>query len=480
MISYLNTEENQVQNKFETLINKPFDEKQKDLFEARKKQRDYNRKRGLKVSRQVRQNLITRNELIDWWQSDESCMTFDEMYYFAKFRSCIGTCCKNSLFREHNDGEIEYIGSHTCDHKYCAVCNAKRSKNTRKAYRRFFETYPELLKEYDFMHLTLTVPHSQEGWRGQKFYAQELMKEYNFMRKKSWWKEMVYAGEFGVELTKNNNGLHIHIHSMLLVYKGKQNRNKLHRKILLAWNRQTTTNGECFKPLTSNESKSILKSNRLLTKSDIHKLNRNGATLIGLENLYVKSSSKQPGFNYCERSGFYKRYVNQNDNFEDFMRGVLECIKYHFEPMAMKENGKVNFDLMREILPMIAGKPLYRKFGAFHSGTKLAHKGSKMLNIKHKLEKEEQINEIIEKESREEVIHPETLKQVESKNYTYVVIPMEKVYFDPLNNYKPVTSTFKKVYTGTCNIRDALIYMLQMSIINSIRDNKLNPIRIAA
>jgi hypothetical protein len=285
------------------------------------------------------------------------------------------------------------------------------------------------------------------------------------MRKKPFWKKMVYAGEFGVELTKNNNGLHVHIHSMILVRKSTQNRNELHKKILLAWNAQTS---ECnFIQLSQDRIDSILKSNKVLTKDDCLKLNAEGATLIGLESLYIKSESKKPGFLKCARSDFFKKYVNGGDEFGKFMGGVMECIKYHFEPMAMKEDGKIDFELMREILPMIAGKPLYRKFGAFHKGTKNAHPGCHLLNLNNKTT-EEIIDDTINKEARDEVYNPSTLQVADSGSYTYIVVPMSRVYFDYTKNFKPIISQNSKKYTNTNNIRDALMSMMQKSIADTM------------
>eukprot|EP00903_Cladosiphon_okamuranus_P000391 g389.t1 len=233
------------------------------------------------------------------------------------------------------------------------------------------------------MHLTLTVPHSQKGWRGREWYANELMKEFNYMRKKAFWKRMVYSGEFGVEVTRNDDGMHIHIHALLLVYKRKQNRNELHRFILEAWNRQTQGSSQrtCF---SEEEITAILKSNKLLTPEYVDQLFPCGATFVGLESLYLRSTEPKRGYHWCERSGAYKRYVSLKDGKDIFLAGIMECIKYHFEPMATKKDGTYDFDLICDILPAIKGKPLFRKFGAFHSGSKNAHPGAKELNINYK------------------------------------------------------------------------------------------------
>jgi hypothetical protein len=478
--------------------------KPKSIAQERADRVKHNRKRGLRITRQVKQNQEVRNELNDWWQSGDSDLTHDEMFYFANFRRSIAGCGKNSLYRQHIGGALDYMGSHTCNHKYCSVCNAERSKRTRRAYYNFFEKNPELLDQYNFMHLTLTVPHTQEGWRGQKFYAEELTKEFNYMRKKSWWKKMVYAGEFGIELTKNDSGFHIHIHSMILVHKSTQNRNELHRKILLAWNRQTSEskltvkrNGDFeikgIEPLSKEQIESVKKSNKLITDSDCLKLCRTGATLIGLESLYIRSSHKKKGYLYCDRAQCYKKYVAPGDGLPKFMGGVMECIKYHFEPMAMRsveeineDTGeitkriKVDFELMREILPMIYRKQLYKKFGAFHAACKNAHEDCKMLNMNHKHKPEDQAAEIIEQTAHEEVIHPETLEPVEPDQYEYCIIPAWRIWYDPDQNFKPHISEagLKDVRrTNTNDLKQALFVMLEIGIADHIRQNEQKPIK---
>ncbi|MCB1124136.1 MAG: protein rep, partial [Verrucomicrobiae bacterium] len=193
--------------------------------DSRKDRTRYNRQRCLWMTRAVKQNRLNYRELHEYLEAND--VDDYSLAYLMDFRYAINTCCRHALFREHLiNGAKEFIGAHTCKNKLCTVCNAKRAKDLRRKYRLFFDKNPDLLHCFDFFHLTLTVPHNESGgFRGKRWYADELMREFNFMRKKQAWKDLVYAGEFGVEVTKNENGLHIHIHSLLLVHKGPQNRN---------------------------------------------------------------------------------------------------------------------------------------------------------------------------------------------------------------------------------------------------------------
>ncbi len=430
-----------------------------------KKQVLRNRKRGYLHSEGAAVNKRVYNELNGYLHSKTIFeLSEDSLKQFTLLRSRLQECCKHGLYREFTEGGgLEFIAAHTCNHKYCFVCNKLRSKTIRRKFVKFFEAYPEVRQQYDFMHLTLTVPHTESGWKGKKFYASELMEAFNFMRKSSWWKKLVFAGEFGVEITKNSNGLHIHIHSLLLVEKSRGSRNELHRKIFLHWNK-STAEGE-FQPIDDATWELIKKSNKTFENMDRAKINRNGATLIGLESLYVLSNKQKKGYKYCERSESWKRYINPNDDNE-FLAGLLECIKYHFEPSGMYLNeGKLDFELLNEILPAIYRKPLYRKFGAFHTSTKNAHPGAAMLNFNVKDSAKEETLEALAETANDTVINPVTGKEAGRDEYNFTVMACNKVWYDKENEYLPkVYPNVKRRHLPSWTVANALLEMLIMSV----------------
>lgn len=195
------------------------------------------------------------------------------------------------------------------------------------------------------------------------------------MRKKPFWKKAVYAGEYTVEFTRNQNGLHIHIHALLLVKKAEQNRNQLYEDILLAWNRQTTWEEAPRKVFSETQKAAIAKALKWENTNLVDDLlDPTGSTLCGLESLYVLKDGK-------------KRYVNP-ENEKEFMAGIMECLKYHFEPCKVKKdketgeinlkqgamnqpNGRFDIDLIIEVLPAIYGQRLYAKIGAFYGDARL-------------------------------------------------------------------------------------------------------------
>ena len=110
------------------------------------------------------------------------------------------------------------------------------------------------------------------------------------MRKYDDWKELVYGGESGVEVTKGANGLHIHIHAMILVRKEKQSRNTLAKIVLHRWN-NLTKGASKRKEFSIEEIAGIQKTGgkngeNISKEWIVGNLEPTGSTLVGLENLY--------------------------------------------------------------------------------------------------------------------------------------------------------------------------------------------------
>lgn len=451
-----------------------------EFVEAYKQRIQNNRKRGNRVSLNARANSKVRRDLINWWALNPNSVTIEVAPYITTFRKSIAECGRNSLYRQFDNNAIEYIGTHTCKHKLCAICNAERSKQVRKKYINFFEgskftinskhvvnkqvinEYGKLVEvseerlvpteyktsDFNFMHLTLTVPHNSNGYKGNKVYIRQLMKTFNLMRKKKWWKKHVFAGEFGVEFTKNENGYHIHIHSLLLVNKSYQSRNKLHREILLWWNRNTINPDYNRKQLKPELLEKLQKSNALLSENDLKQLHPQGATIIGLENIYKFKNGK-------------KVYVDAN-NQDDWILGILETIKYHFEPFVLKkETGEYDFNMLVELIPHISGQPLYRKFGAFH--------GVKELNLSEKPTKEEmaqEVEELLEDLDDTAVLNPVTLQPAEPLiNYRYVVCHASNIFYAQNNAFIPSLGIYAKPRALPAeNLRQALFELMDSAI----------------
>ncbi len=373
------------------------------------KAQNYNAKRSSKIAYLSRKNFEMSKQIRTYLEQNKNLSKL-QAEHLNKLDKNISSCAYHSLYRVGERYETTYIASHTCDNRNCNICNYIRQKKIRRAYLRFFKknkylyqiqniktkknttvtanwynkSYKDNLNyklvdkiEYDLMHLTLTVPHySDTGFRGKKFYYSEIIKLFNEMRKSkkkvqltdfltAQFTDFVLGGEYGVETTKTDNGLNIHIHSLVFVKKYKRSRDLTHKLILKLWNSYTVNEYSQRKQFTEKHIGQIKKGNKLLTADWIKKeLNPQGATLIGLETIY----SLQDGQKVRSKE-FYS---------DDMIKAVMETISYHFEPQAFeKKHNEFNMNLLSELLPAIFKQRLYGRFGCLYREPELNFKYKK-------------------------------------------------------------------------------------------------------
>jgi hypothetical protein len=266
-------------------------------------------------------------------------------------------------------------------HRLDPVWLMRKSQLIRKTYRNYLagasievDESGDLVRLVDAckpFHLTLTVPHPGGVYRGKRFYAPEIVAHFNLLRRRKEWKACVYGGEYGTEVKQggDGNGLHIHIHSLVYVHRDKV---------------------EGFKEWLVGAWKEI-----------------SGATEIGFDELYVWCEEHTPGAvpvkvrekvngewrtkvekvkcegkrNKLTPKGWriekytyyinepvyrYKRFIDHSTDPEEYMKGVMECIKYHFKTDTMRtDDGKLNVPLVLEVLNYSRGMRMYDRFGAF-------------------------------------------------------------------------------------------------------------------
>ena len=386
---------------------------------AKKNISDPNNRRSWTLTKLKRKNNKLTKEMKHYIATAE--MTEVQESRFLKLKKDVGNCSNAAIYRESlADGHVTYIGAATCKNKLCFVCNWARQKNIRRKYMAWFKTnqtivelhrtdnnrtllkyttearyaankYPlwqfEARLEYDLMHLTLTVPHhAKTGFNGELYYFEKLTALFNRMRKEcDMWKFLVLGGEYGIETTKKDNGHHIHIHSLLLVRRERQSRNKLHKAVLKFWNNVTIDQSVARIRFTTDVIEKIIKGNRLLDVEFVKQLDPKGTTWIDLQNIYTFSESGEK-----ERSAKW--------NSKEMMVAVMETISYHFEPFAFdKEYQKFDLKLMAELAPVLYGKRLYDKFGCLY--------GEKSLNVTDDTnaadEYEEVVAEFVDEETGE-------------------------------------------------------------------------------
>lgn len=444
-----------------------------------------NAKRSKKFSSARAKNLryyIDVNNYTNAISEDDSVRPYLESY-----RKRLITCASNSLYRKVNGGrECSLITGLVCNHRLCTVCNMLRSRKLRKKWGKFlqddtpdvpvrktqahffgadygdmkereipdservFVSGSQLLQMFDLMHLTLTVPHEGGKWNGKEYYAEELLKKFNIMRKAEWWTENVFGGEYTVETTySEENGLHIHIHALLFVDKNlRRSRNYLHHMIAARWNALTinadnsesveiTPDGFVKKKhvvLDTERMEGAKKSFAYLLKEygeDYYNnflldLDGRGSTMTGLKNLYYEVPAAEAGNykNYFTEHGktfVYCRRPRPGEAPTSILKGVMECLKYHFEPCAMEKDGEIDMPLVAKVLPNIYRQRLYGKFGGFYGVT--------ALNVlEEPLSEKDLLEETADNAS--EAFDPRTGLEIDKTEYMYCIADAGAISYD--------------------------------------------------
>ena len=378
----------------------PAAEKQKTI--------NYNAIRSKKISILKRKGLKISDQILHYIPKHD--ISEEKEHHLMRLHKNLTSCSALSLYSEDMfTGDITYFNSHSCNNKNCPICNYTRQKRIRRKYYKWFDNNTELIQlvnyktkkhkvvtqsqfdnkykkdnkwldigteKYDVMHLTLTVPHYKDtGFRGNKYYYNELNTMYWEMRRQKFWGDYVFGGEYGIETTNTENGLNIHIHSLIFVKRFTQSRNILHKEILRYWNKITYNEQSTREEFTPEVRALIKKSNRLIDDNFISKLNPMGGTMLTLETIFSWNKDRT------------EKVRAKEFGSEEMLYAVMEAISYHFEPHAFdKDSGEYDLDLLSELLPVVYGKVLYKKFGCLH--------GEKALNINFSSDKEQLENDL--------------------------------------------------------------------------------------
>lgn len=342
------------------------------------------------------------------------------------------------------DNRINPINFLYSRHRMDFVWNARKSQLIRNKYYNFFKEAKDehgrlLLTHYNPIHLVLTVPHKNGYYKGKSFYARELIADFNKLRKTATFKKYIYGGEYGVEVKKGDNGLHIHIHSFLLQHP-EYSRNEASNALVREW--------------------------RVITGND------SGYSGIHYETLYTwkKDSNGKPTMMLDKESGKpvpIKDYLRPGDTLERLIEGVMECIKYHYKPGALERiDGNYDIELIQEVLNNTKNLRMYSRFGAFYKIKELSFNN---LDRKDEPENEETEEDIMGSLDKIHLMVPDIDPETGEENAANILV------FVPLGHIKEprkgdtelilekevrVKSWFKP---GT-NIKDAIREIIKINI----------------
>ena len=270
-------------------------------------------------------------------------------------------------FKDQNGFQIvnKRVGQYYSKHRLDPVWNSTKSKKFRGIMSTFLKE-EKWHEQYQPTHLVLTVPHKGGIWKGKQIYITELIKAFRALRHERWWKRYIHGGLYCVEVKKNKeNGYHIHLHVLCFqkpkIYDVKMREikdpvNHVREKINKAWKNivgnETTYNGAFYESLY------------------FPMRDENGKLII------TETASERSNWEF--KTGIQKYYIKPGDSEELWIKGVMECLKYHFKPGVLEKTDRT-FDvpLIIEILNNTKGERFMSKFGKLHNHPGLSLNGKK-------------------------------------------------------------------------------------------------------
>ena len=318
------------------------------------------------------------------------------------------------------------------------VWNYRKSKLIRKVWYEFLKE-SKINQKYTPVHLVLTVPHRDGIWKDKKFYARELINAYNLLRKDRKFKKFIYGGEYGVECkaSKDKNGLHIHIHSLLFMHK------KYSLKEARTWM------VDRWKEITGNASGY---SGIHFEQLYCYRRDASGA-YISEDKEFVSGATEvqdaDGDFSYeavTEQKQVRKKFrVGTGSSLEDYLGGVMECIKYHFKPGCLeKEDGSFDLELIKDMLNNTKGLRMYSRFGELYREKKLDFSRHKKAAGQKEEGQEEHIMGSLEG-VEQRMINPFTFQPAKPGEYRLAISCPEFLSHRPKDYFKPCEPIIKSM-----------------------------------
>jgi hypothetical protein len=338
---------------------------------------------------------------------------YDELQELCKYYYLLGA---NKVGREQFTDEngfqqhTQRVGQYFSKHRLDPIWNSTKSKKFRAIMAKFL-TEQKWFEEWQPTHLVLTVPHKDGKWKGKEIYISELIKAFRALRDQRWWKDYIHGGLYCIEVKKNNeNGYHIHMHVLCFQYPEIQaelgEKDAYGKEVPIYFDRDDSMY-KVKQPINYVRTR-IKKSWKKIVENDTdydgihysslyyHERDENGNLLYDeVGQGFVMASDEDPdGYedefgNWVDpmeitRKQIRKRYIQPGDDVECWIKGVMECLKYHFKPGVLEKErshpgARAEFDipLIVEILNHTKGERFMSKFGKLHNHPALSLNGKK-------------------------------------------------------------------------------------------------------
>lgn len=377
------------------------------------------RKQGIKMAYQIKAYLAEEYNII--LPKDKKQLDFmdinpvdlqDNQELINFYYKLKGTNLSLFAVHQHKGANFPQMLAHLYNkNRLDPTWNYRKSQIIRRIWTQFLGENP-IHKEFTPVHLTLTVPHPNGKFQGERFYYKKLKELFWKFRKTDTWKECIWGGEYGVETTKGKHGLHIHFHCLVFQYKTE------HQTIKEAY---TTKSGKkaykktlfsTQKPFNVHQARQKLKNK---WKQIVDPLNEYDHVQLRYETLYVHRKDDQGNrifenyhkFNpetqqwetairprkyyideehlYYYAEGPHGQKMKFSTNIETnntlakgqkshLLEGIMECIKYHFKNDALTlKKGQYDIELIKTILNQTKGDRLYDRIGNLYRESRLSY-----------------------------------------------------------------------------------------------------------
>jgi hypothetical protein len=331
-------------------------------------------------------------------------------------------------------------------HRFDMVWLWRKSQLIRNIYREYLVANEDLRKNSHPIHMVLTVPHKDGFFNGKKFYAREILEFFKEMRRCRFWKDHVHGGEYGLEIKKSKtNGLHIHVHSLVFLNK-TCTVNEFRTWLKEKW--QDLTGGCMVHAETLYYYKR--KDNGQYITEQVRKKNKHGEWE-DINSLEIVPASE----GYNSETGDWevieehfkpvpverrkKHYIGENSTVDEYLQGVLECIKYHFKHDACEdENGSWDLQLMTDILNNSRRLRFYSRFGKFYKERALCFDRLEEEDPEGIDGEEIELNGDVSRAERD-LVNPFTYEPAQPGDYGLYISSPEWLKYSSKNDLQPYT-----------------------------------------
>lgn len=343
-----------------------------------------------------------------------------------------------------NNGKIEtYTMGHLFSkHRTDPVWNWRKSQLIRKKYKDYLFAHPEIIDQYHPVHMVLTLPHSGGLYKGKEFYVKELIVLFRYLRKLSFWNIYVWGGEYGVEVKKGFQGLHIHIHSLLFLKRSQVN--KFRELLRTKWESLTGASHIWVETLyffkRDSDGKVITEIKQ--TKQIEEYIDEWNDFVVDFKKIevrkkfYVDRERKE-----IEANTELSPEEKQQQILDCYVSGIMECIKYHFKGNEILDD----YLLREEVCENTFNQRLYSRFGAFFKESELSFNTTSASDENTVEETEELLAEAVEV-----AINPFTLEEVKSTEACLVSFYPNQQRRQPATSGDPfalINNQDKSIYT---------------------------------